>query len=355
MLRRIIRRVLTPRRDFPYGKCFISHSYDDEASVKKLQEMLGNRARPFIFPQVGLPPHKMVSNTLIRSIRKCDTLIYLSGGRSSLSPWVTMERDYAARIGMDIYCFDPDKETIQHENHSPFRLPVFASYSSKDRRKVLRLLKFMRRKRSFDIKDGETSDNEIMDTLSQGGYVILFWSTNSIKSLWVEREIRLADKAFPDRILPVLLDDTELPLNIVQSIVSPIHLYSGKKIDRRRFDDLIVRLYWTIHRNTQSSPKWDKTQALGKTMLAICKRCQCDGWLQGTEYIVPELCKRIIARQKPHPWGNDEISLDEARSLTATANELGHWVDLDVRNQAYIPFDPFPFPKEYADKLDRPA
>ena len=95
------------------------------------------------------------------------------------------------------------------------------------------------------------------------------------------------------------------------------------------------------------------TQILGKAMSAISERCYRAGWLGGTEYFVPELCRRAVANGRSQPWGHDTVSPAEANSLIQIACTSGAWADLDDVGTGYEPFDPFPVPSIYTDDLDR--
>ena len=223
MFLRLIKRSFRKNREFPYGKCFVSFAYKDEPRIDLLRKSINGKARLFIFPPINVPPEKMVSNNILRTIRRCDSLIYLIGGESSNSPWVAIERDYAIRSGLDVYYFDQHKSVIKKDTSAPLDLPVFASYSHSDDKRVKGLLDFMRRKRSFDIfmdKDMELRpDSNIADTLThaitsrlkRGGYLALFWSYESSKSKWVEKEMEYAFLTFPKLIMPALLDPINLP------------------------------------------------------------------------------------------------------------------------------------------------
>lgn len=264
MVFRRIRRALRRDRRLPYGRCFVSLAYDDEPAIERLRERVRGRARLTVFPPITVPPEQMVSNDLLRAIRECDTLVYLKGGRSARSPWVTLERDYALRSGMDVYGFDPASLAIEKDGSAPLHLPVFPSYSRKDGDRVERLLKIMRDERSFDIfldRDDlapgmeiqQTLTRAIDDRLASGGYLALFWSLQASTSMWVREETKRVLERYPDRVMPALLDPVELPASVNDVASVTLYREDGRGIDLRRLDDLIVRLYWLIHRNTTTT------------------------------------------------------------------------------------------------------
>jgi len=110
----------------------------------------------------------------------------------------------------------------------------------------------------------------IIKHMSKGGYFVVFWSKNVAVDTRVGIEIEFGldqsqyywlAQGTPefDRVLFVLLDDTPLPEKMRQvletapeSVVRPVQLFSsGGRSEKHRIDDLIVRLYWLIYRNTQ--------------------------------------------------------------------------------------------------------
>jgi|GEM_PF-1742864 len=96
----------------------------------------------------------------------------------------------------------------------------------------------------------------------------------------------------------------------------------------------------------------DKLTSLGQLMSDLSEDCYCAGWLIGTEYLVPELCRRAIETGAPQYWGHGEVSPEQARRLQDIADSVGHWANLDDEAKNYIPFDPFPIPATYIESLD---
>ena len=81
-------------------------------------------------------------------------------------------------------------------------------------------------------------------------------------------------------------------------------------------------------------------------MSEISEECYYAGWLNGTEYFVPELCRRARDLGKSQTWGHGEVGPQKAEELFKIAELLGHWVDLDEMGSGYDPHDPFPIPPE---------
>ena len=97
----------------------------------------------------------------------------------------------------------------------------------------------------------------------------------------------------------------------------------------------------------------DLVLRLGQLMSQISEDCYCAGWLGGTEYSVPELCRRALTSARSQPWGHGVVTPALVRTLCDIAEQLGHWVDTDETSVGYVPFSPFPIPPEYIAALDR--
>lgn len=265
LLQKFIMRILRKRGDFPYGKCFVSHAYEDSPALENLRKHIGSQVNLFEFPPISVPPEQMVSNDLIKAIRKSDSLIYIKGGASDNSPWVTLERNFALQSNMDVYYFDTNDGSIGRDTSDPFDLPVYASYSRSDGDRVKNLVDFMARERSFDIymdEDMESGanlhqefDSAILTRLERGGYLVLFWSAEASKSVYVREEI---ERAYYDeynyRIIPALMDPTELPPPLQHLYAVRLYQDNSNDVDKRRLDDLIVRVYWLIQDNISVTP-----------------------------------------------------------------------------------------------------
>ncbi len=94
-------------------------------------------------------------------------------------------------------------------------------------------------------------------------------------------------------------------------------------------------------------------QQLGQAMSDLSEECYYAGWLGGTEYFVPELCRRAAASDRPQPWGHGVVTPAVARELLALAARVGAWADLHPHEDRYVPHHPFPVPPEYTAVLDR--
>ncbi|MFK7790307.1 MAG: hypothetical protein AB8C95_12545 [Phycisphaeraceae bacterium] len=93
-------------------------------------------------------------------------------------------------------------------------------------------------------------------------------------------------------------------------------------------------------------------QDLGEKMSAVSEDCYYAGWMEGTEYFVPELCQRAMKTNEIQPWGHGEVTPNLGLELSKLAELIGHWADLDEIGTGYIAFDPFPIPKKYRENID---
>jgi hypothetical protein len=145
-------------------------------------------------------------------------------------------------------------------------LPVFPSYSAHDETRVHEVTSFMKDQRHFDLWTRadlsagtdfrRVHESALESRLSRGGYVVAFISGNSLASEFVAGELGAAAERWPEQILPVLLEPVELsslPPAILQR--QAVVLYSGeaekRSLDWIRIDDLIVRIYDLVYRNSR--------------------------------------------------------------------------------------------------------
>jgi hypothetical protein len=92
-------------------------------------------------------------------------------------------------------------------------------------------------------------------------------------------------------------------------------------------------------------------QLLGAAMSDISEECWCAGWLLGSEYYIPELCRRAVDSGHPQRWGPGEVTMVQALGLVYLAEQLGCWAALDSVGVGYVAHQPFPVPPEYLAEL----
>jgi TIR domain len=261
-------KTLQSTTDLP-KRCFISHSYKDSAIRQQLIDSLPKEVQPIVFPSITARPSQMISRNLISTILRCDGLIYLEGGYSQASFWVAFERDFALRARKKVFAFTPQTSHLRLDTSAPLHLPIFLCHSGtdKDYTRIERILRFMRVGRFFDIwlDQVEIGVNDtwwfallenIQKCLHSGGYLLVFWSADAARSGWIKEQLAIVLRVTPShqspKLLFALLDETPLP-SFAQSLEEETIAIYGKNntLEMHGIDDLIVRLYWLIYRNTQ--------------------------------------------------------------------------------------------------------
>jgi hypothetical protein len=260
--------------------CFISHAYADQDIVQELVKRLPKRVSPFIFPPITVSPDERVSDDLVGAILNCGGLIYVNAPHSSRSVWVSFERDYALRAGKPVFSYAAGEGDFKRDRSQPLELPVFPSYSARDRARVVEVTSFMKDQRHFDLWTAEKDlkpesnwrrdhESALESRLSRGGYVVAFISRNSVASEFVGRELAAAAERWSEQILPVLLEPvSSLPLAFLQQAVV-LHRGEHEKqsLDWNRVDDLIVRIYDLVYRNSYRKGGEPPTVAVDRARL----------------------------------------------------------------------------------------
>ena len=91
-------------------------------------------------------------------------------------------------------------------------------------------------------------DGYIREFIGSIGYMVLFWSSNSINSYYQQTDLKIAKKLnLMDRILFATLEQ-DVKHTVKTDLV--VQLYSDEERSQiNRIDDLIVRLYWLMYQN----------------------------------------------------------------------------------------------------------
>src|SRR5262249_48802098 len=95
---------------------------------------------------------------------------------------------------------------------------------------------------------------EVESQLARGGYLVAFISESSLQSRHVRIELEAAAERWPEQILPALIDPVELyklPPMLAHRPFVTLHRSDGQSWDWNRVDDLIVRIYYLVYRNTR--------------------------------------------------------------------------------------------------------
>jgi hypothetical protein len=113
--------------------------------------MLPDHVEAVIFPRQEPNPELAVSNNIIVKILDCPGLIYLKGGASEKSFWVSFERDYALRSNRVVFAYDPKRRRLTRDTSSPLPLDIAVVSHRADTERVERLLSWMADERHFVI------------------------------------------------------------------------------------------------------------------------------------------------------------------------------------------------------------
>ena len=167
------------------------------------------------------------------------------------------------------------------------------------------------------------------------------------------------DRGDLDRVLrawPRVDESAErVALAIINAMASLLSGRHGQPEERRRWvpvpDAEVLRVLHKWRGDPPVAPA-RLLQQLGGMMSALSKACYAADWLEGTEYMVPELCRRALEAGAAQPWAQGEVTLGVARRLQELAEQLGHWARPDGKGSGYLAFDPFPVPPRYAQELD---
>jgi hypothetical protein len=153
---------------------------------------------------------------------------------------------------------------------------------------------------------------------------------------------------------PEIDDGLPTALAVVNAMANLLSYPHGKAEELRRWvpasDAEILRV---LHKcQAASADPARNLRRLGGGMSGVSEACYGARWYDGTEYLVPELCRRAREAGTAQPWSQGAVTPEVARGLTILANEIGSWAILSDDASGYLPFDPFPTPPEHLSELD---
>lgn len=135
----------------PPGECFLSHAYADGTALEDLVRLLPASVEPVVFPREDSDPRRAVSNGIVPKIRRAQSLIYLRGGASGTSMWVSFERDHALRAGLPVYSYDPNDATLNRDDGAPVALAPEFLVSQESYGRAEALIHWLIEERSFSF------------------------------------------------------------------------------------------------------------------------------------------------------------------------------------------------------------
>ncbi|HEV7691938.1 MAG TPA: hypothetical protein VGO52_13975 [Hyphomonadaceae bacterium] len=255
-----------------HSPCFISHSYADR-NLRPALRALPRDVEPVIFPPIKVSPEEFVSDSLMKAIRACKSILVLDGPTSPRSFWVAFEKDLAARARMPMFFYDASAGAIVQRSVQPPKLAIFPSYIHADIETVRHVCDYLEQQRSFDparlmsehLYAGASVVDEVSsymsDALNVGGYVISF-ENDASKSLKLDRKI--ADGIVQNRVLRVWIGDPkdrpaprrklfgpkEVPMLALMKPTRPeADDFYRPELNNNRLDDLVVQLIALAYKN----------------------------------------------------------------------------------------------------------
>jgi len=259
-------------------RCFISHKTGDPALDACLIRPLPKKATHVVFERIDETSEVGVVSPLMDAIRDCDMLAYLDTPVSLGSPWVGMERTYAARIGKPVFAFRPDHGLLAPAFTQDFSPPLDPVVSllvnleiADDVRRLQAAMTFARERDKVEFlgltKRPVNSDpRHMLDSidgmqtkLAHGAIALLFLSTESIESDFHDYADTLAvHRARRDFDTPTgRTSERFAALPPDRTLVCWLGSPDAERIHRalERFDPQVWANYVTVVRNALLAPR----------------------------------------------------------------------------------------------------
>ena len=205
------------------GWVFISHSHKDIETVRKLRNYIESLGfEPLLFYLKCLSDDDEIDDLIKREIAARKWFIYMNSQNARESKWVQKEREIIAGYS-DKYVFRIDLEKeyekqIEIIDRALRQMKVFVSFSPEDQPVYLALKEKlheldMQVLSKEDIRESDNyqlEGNSRIEEASHNGFVIIILSENSIRSQWVQEEIKTALRQH-GRIIPLFVDGVIWP------------------------------------------------------------------------------------------------------------------------------------------------
>lgn len=173
---------------------------------------------------------------LMGALKSCKSLAYTATIETLSSPWISLELYHAKRLGLSIYKYDPNTKSVTLDENDKVHLPVFPSYSTRERDIVAPILNPLSSYGILipqDLKAGSDWRAEIEANLNRwlgsGGIIMVFLSIESLTSNWVKYEYSSGLES--DQLLPILLDEidwSDLPISLREILCVKAEEYPTK-------------------------------------------------------------------------------------------------------------------------------
>lgn len=239
------------------GFLFISHSHKDMDKVRQLRNKLEDAGyEPLCFYLKALDNNEEELDDLIkREIDAREWFVYAVSDKSRESEWVQKERNWRTRNdskNKQEWKVDLDSDVTIDEISKTLSkgLKIHIIYAHKDIKFVNKLVCKLRQ-RDFQVTTDRDMDpgswldqlGEMIEDAASAGTNIVILSKNSIDSLFVKQEVKLA-LSRDSLLIPVYIDDVKLEgslkfmLDHIQSIFSQEPIKDEKALDS--FVDMVV-------------------------------------------------------------------------------------------------------------------
>ena len=204
---------------------FVSHARADLPRVRQVRNYLEDHgASPILFHLLSLKKPEQFWPLIQSEIAERNFFLYCESEAAEKSEWVRLERAEVAearksrsiRLGR-IRVDGPEINTHQLEQFLR-GTRVFPSYAQRDHLRVFPFLDAMKDK-GFQVFDHQENDlgsdfhadiqGRIVET-ARDGWIVLFLSSSSLASGWVQSELKLA-QSLDARLVPVLLEPVPMP------------------------------------------------------------------------------------------------------------------------------------------------
>lgn len=240
------------------GYIFLSHSHDDLEIVRKIRNRLEEDGfEPLCFYLKCLSDDSEIEDLIKREIDAREWFVFVNSENARKSKWVTLEREYITRtdskkiITIDID--DPDMISKAIDGIAR-NLRVFISYASRDMEIARRIRNKLAEKDYLvffapdSIPAGEDYISVVTTAIqeaSQDGCVLALLSEAALKSAYMTKEIAYA-AANNGNILPVMLGDVQLPMNL-QFYLADKQIYRlSEAPDDRELENMIDTIGRTL-------------------------------------------------------------------------------------------------------------
>ncbi len=207
---------------------FVSHSSDDLVQVRQVRNYLEKKgASPLLFHLLSLENPEQFWPIIEKEIASRNFFLYCDSQSAATSEWVQKERalvqSFAKKKPVRIGQINVEQTEIDQKGLDSFleKTRVFLSYSQHDRANIETFIPTLEESgfqifSDFDLATGEDHCIRIAHELKLAasfGWVVIFLSNSSRKSLFVRDEINEAH-SLGATVVYVMIDNPHIPLGL---------------------------------------------------------------------------------------------------------------------------------------------